>query len=148
VNLESVRQNKIDPNERDHCTPCKASEEDRFCEVAASPNSPNLTERGISKAMHFCSLFRNNLKNWKFGEGLPHNSCLERATIVRAQGASEDKKCEEQPTLPKANSAGCFGLIAILLLFLSGCVNSAYHPSYIISDKSHEEKSDASEGSR
>jgi len=48
VDLESVRQNKIDPNERDHCTPCKAREEDRFCEVAASPNSPNLTERGIT----------------------------------------------------------------------------------------------------
>src|SRR5690606_37890730 len=47
VNLDSARQSKIDLNERDHCTPCKASEEDRFCEAAASPNSQNLTERGI-----------------------------------------------------------------------------------------------------
>ncbi len=47
VNLDSARQSKIDLNERDHCTPCKASEEDRFCEAAASPNSQNLPARGI-----------------------------------------------------------------------------------------------------
>jgi DNA mismatch repair protein MutS len=49
VSLDSARQSKIDPNERDHCTPCKASEEDRFGKVAASPNSQNLTERGINE---------------------------------------------------------------------------------------------------
>jgi len=41
-----------------------------------------------------------------------------------------------------------FSLTAVLLLFLSGCVNSGYHPSYIISDKTHEEKSSLDEGSR
>ncbi len=47
-NLYSARQSKIDPNERWPCTPCKASEEDRFGAAAASTNSQNLTERGIS----------------------------------------------------------------------------------------------------
>ena len=46
-NLYSARQSKIDPNERWPCTPCKASEEDRFGAAAASTNSQNLTERGI-----------------------------------------------------------------------------------------------------
>ncbi len=48
VNLESAWHCKIDLNEGDHCTPCKATEEDRFCNAAASPNSQNLTERGIA----------------------------------------------------------------------------------------------------
>ena len=48
MNLGSARQSKIDTNERDHCTLCKASEEGRFCKATASPNSQNLTERGIA----------------------------------------------------------------------------------------------------
>ncbi len=40
-----------------------------------------------------------------------------------------------------------FSLVAFLFLFLSGCVDSGYHPSYIISDKTHEEKSNQSEES-
>ena len=47
VNLGSASQRKIDPNERDHCTSCKASEEDRFYAGVASPNSQNLPARGI-----------------------------------------------------------------------------------------------------
>ena len=47
VNLDLARQRQIDPNERDNCTLCKASEEDPFGEVTAGPNSHNLTERGI-----------------------------------------------------------------------------------------------------
>lgn len=39
-----------------------------------------------------------------------------------------------------------FPLIALLLVF-AGCVDSGYHPSYIISDKSHEENSDQNEES-
>lgn len=39
-------------------------------------------------------------------------------------------------------------LLAAFLLFLSGCVDSGYHPSYIISDKSHEEIANSEEGSR
>ena len=42
-------QSKIDLSEREHCTPCKASEEDRFGDAAARANSQNLTERGIHK---------------------------------------------------------------------------------------------------
>lgn len=33
-----------------------------------------------------------------------------------------------------------FLLPVVLFLYLSGCVDSGYNPSYIISDKSHEEK--------
>ncbi|MCC6128136.1 MAG: hypothetical protein IT584_02935, partial [Chlamydiae bacterium] len=47
VNLGLARQRKIDLNERDHCTLCKTSEEDRFYKAVASPNSQNLTARGI-----------------------------------------------------------------------------------------------------
>ncbi len=48
MNLHSARQSKIDLNKRWPCTPCKASEEDRFCEAAASLNSQSITERGIN----------------------------------------------------------------------------------------------------
>ena len=47
VNLRSARQSKIGPNEQDHCTPCKVSEEDRFFAVAASPNPQSLPACGI-----------------------------------------------------------------------------------------------------
>ena len=47
VNLGSASQRKIDPNERGHCTSCKASEEGRFYAGVASPNSQNLPARGI-----------------------------------------------------------------------------------------------------
>jgi len=32
-------------------------------------------------------------KSWEFGKTVAQIFCLERATIVQAQGASEDKKC-------------------------------------------------------
>jgi len=40
-----------------------------------------------------------------------------------------------------------FAFITVLMLFLSGCCDSGYHPAYIISDKSHEEGGEDS-GSR
>ncbi len=49
VQYRAARQSKIDLNERWPCTPCKASEEDRFGAAAASTNSQNLTERGINR---------------------------------------------------------------------------------------------------
>ncbi len=49
VNLGCARQSRIDPNEEDHSRVGKADEEDRFCKVAASPNSHNLTEHGKEK---------------------------------------------------------------------------------------------------
>jgi len=50
------------------------------------------------------------LKNRKFDKKAPHNSCLERATIVRAQGASEDKNYEEKLTLSKNDFSSSFGI--------------------------------------
>jgi hypothetical protein len=40
-----------------------------------------------------------------------------------------------------------FSFIALLFLVFAGCVDSGYHPSYIISDKSHEEYAEQSEES-
>ncbi|CRX37403.1 hypothetical protein ELAC_0039 [Estrella lausannensis] len=36
-------------------------------------------------------LYRNNLKNWKFGQEGLKNFCPERATIAERQGASENE---------------------------------------------------------
>ncbi len=53
VNLDSAKQSKIEENfvralnEEPHCQIGKGDEEDRFCEVAASPNSQNLSGRSI-----------------------------------------------------------------------------------------------------
>jgi hypothetical protein len=43
------------------------------------------------------------LKNWEFDKKASQNSDLERATIVRAQGASEDENFEKKPTQSKTN---------------------------------------------
>jgi hypothetical protein len=43
------------------------------------------------------------LENWNFGKAAAQIFCLERATIVRVQGASEDKKFAAEPTQPNSN---------------------------------------------
>ena len=51
VNLDSARQSQIEAPRSERGVPSprgKGDEEDRFGEVAASPNSPNLTERRIT----------------------------------------------------------------------------------------------------
>ena len=48
VNLGAARESKIDPNEEHHSRIGKGDEKDRFCELVASANSPNLTEGGIT----------------------------------------------------------------------------------------------------
>ena len=53
-------------------------------------------------------LYRNNLKNREFDKEASQNSHLEQATIVRAQGASEDENFEKKPTPSKTDSSGCF----------------------------------------
>jgi hypothetical protein len=58
----------------------------------------------------YIEIYRKNLKNRGFGKEASQNSSLEQATIVRAQGASEDKDFEKQPTLPKTDSSGSFGI--------------------------------------
>ena len=55
-------------------------------------------------------LYRNNLQNREFGKKAPQNFDSERATIADRQGASENRNFEEKPTLPKTDSAGCFGI--------------------------------------
>ena|GEM_PF-634142 len=55
-------------------------------------------------------LYRNNLKNREFDKEASQNSHLERATIVRAQGASEEENFEKKPTPSKTDSSGCFGI--------------------------------------
>jgi uncharacterized protein len=56
------------------------------------------------------SLYRNNLKNREFDKEASQNSHLERATIVRAQGSSEEDNFENKPTPSKTDSSGCFGI--------------------------------------
>lgn len=53
--------------------------------------------------------YRNDLKNREFGKEAPQNSHLERANIVREQGASEDENFEGKPTMPKTDSSSHFG---------------------------------------
>ena len=55
-------------------------------------------------------IYRNNLKNRAFDKEASQNSHLEQATIVRAQGASEDESFEKKPTPSKTDSSGCFGI--------------------------------------
>jgi hypothetical protein len=51
------------------------------------------------------------LKNWEFEKEAPQNFCLERVTIVQAQGTSEGENFEEKPTLSKINSSSSLGII-------------------------------------
>jgi len=48
-------------------------------------------------------LYTTCLKNWEFDKKASQNSDLKRATIVRAQGASEDENFEKKPTQSKTN---------------------------------------------
>jgi hypothetical protein len=48
-------------------------------------------------------LYTTCLKNWEFDKKASQNSDLEQATIVRAQGASEDENFEKKPTQSKTN---------------------------------------------
>ena len=62
------------------------------------------------------SVYRNNLKNRVFDKKALRNSCLERETIVREQGSSEDKNCEVKPTPSETDSSGCFGIDSTLII--------------------------------
>jgi hypothetical protein len=55
-------------------------------------------------------LYRNNLKDQEFDKEASLNSHLESATIVPAQGASEDESLEKKPTPSKTDPSGCFGI--------------------------------------
>ena len=71
VNLGSARQSKMPPTERDHCTPCKTSEEGPFCKASAGPNPENLKERG-KKTMLSVSAIQNGtvIDHIRHGQGL------------------------------------------------------------------------------
>ena len=62
MNLDSARQSQIEAlsSERGGPSPRgKGDEEDRFGELAASPNSPNLTERRIALKPPFLQAARS-----------------------------------------------------------------------------------------
>ncbi|HEY2809859.1 MAG TPA: sugar transferase [Rhabdochlamydiaceae bacterium] len=67
-------------------------------------------------------LYRNGLKNRGFGKEASQNSYLEPASIVQAQGASEDKNFEKEPTLSKTDSSGYFGIKRGFDILVSSCV--------------------------
>ena len=55
-------------------------------------------------------VYRNKLQNLEFDKEAPQNSDLERATIAKEQGASEDQNFEVQLTPSKTDSSVCFGI--------------------------------------
>lgn len=63
-------------------------------------------------------LYRSKLKNREFDKEAPQNSDLERVTIAREQGASEDLNFEGQPTSSKTDSSVCFGILHFILALL------------------------------
>ena len=63
-------------------------------------------------------LYRKYLKNWNLTRRLRKFFCLERATIVRAQGSSEDKKFAAKPTKPNFIFSNTFGIFLKLTLFV------------------------------
>jgi exodeoxyribonuclease VII small subunit len=48
ANLDSMRQSRTDPQEEPHSQMGKGDQKGQSCKVAASPNSQNLTERGVT----------------------------------------------------------------------------------------------------
>jgi len=98
------------------------------------------------------------LKNWEFDKKASQNSDLERATIVRAQGASEDKNFEKKPTQSKTNFSNtlCILLVGALLAWTGHlclkqtrgfalykiCSSLPFNPEFETSSLSEEENKD------
>jgi len=59
-------------------------------------------------------IYTTYLKNWEFDKKASQNSDLERATIVRAQGASEDENFEKKPTQSKTNFSDTLCINAVI----------------------------------
>ena len=135
VNLGSASQRKIDPNERDHCTSCKASEEDRFYAGVANPNSQNLPARGIKVPEADLVLRLRDLKKcfsspWKFYLEKKLNiyfeefeeedwSDFEMSPLQRSQLLKEGLSSSIEPVLDRLEKkhllpAGLFGKVASL----------------------------------
>ena len=77
VNLDSAKQSQIEAKRSDRRSPApsgQGEEEDPFGKVAASPNSPNLTECGISKFL-----------KWKPQEAQNYNDCCRSNVAVRGR---------------------------------------------------------------
>ncbi|HSX03781.1 MAG TPA: AAA family ATPase [Rhabdochlamydiaceae bacterium] len=55
--------------------------------------------------------YPKNLETWKFDEKRPQNSDLERVTIAREQGASEDQNFEVKSTQSKTNFRSSLGML-------------------------------------
>src|SRR5579862_1916524 len=70
----------------------------------------SLTNKKLLSSESSFFLYRNNLKNREVDKEAFQNSHLERATIVRAQGTSEEENFEKKPTPSKTDSSGCFGI--------------------------------------
>ena len=74
-------------------------------------------------------IYRNNLKNRESGKECPQNLHLERATIARRQGASENASFEATTTPLETDFSSCFGIILQFLL-ISCCVCLEAAPSH------------------
>ncbi|HEY2810218.1 MAG TPA: DNA polymerase III subunit gamma/tau [Rhabdochlamydiaceae bacterium] len=89
----------------------KQEEEKEAPAIPAASAEPTV-ERAIHKQQKE-EACQNNLKNREFGEETSQNPLLEQAPIVRAQGASEEENFEKEPTLPKTDATGYFGIPVI-----------------------------------
>jgi hypothetical protein len=75
----------------------------------------------VSKCTNFTkfnsrAIYPNNFKNWEFDKKAPQHFELERVTIAREQGASEDQNFEVKPTPSKTNFRSCLGIASALIV--------------------------------
>jgi hypothetical protein len=62
------------------------------------------------KTSNGSDVYQNNLKNRDFGKKGSQNFHSERGTIAERQDPSENANSEVNPTQPKTDSSGCFGI--------------------------------------
>src|SRR5579862_5558247 len=73
-------------------------------------------------------IYRKCLKNWNLARRLRKFFCLERATIVRAQGASEDENFEKKPTQSKTNFSDTLCIISFFFFWIPLSIFSQVYP--------------------
>ncbi|HSX03757.1 MAG TPA: cytochrome D1 domain-containing protein [Rhabdochlamydiaceae bacterium] len=71
-------------------------------------------------------LYPKNFENWNFDKKAPRNSDLERVTIAREQGASEDQNFEVKPTQSKTNFRSSLGILTLLFLLISSALSADF----------------------
>lgn len=79
-------------------------------------------------------IYPNNFENGEFDKEAPQSFDLERVTIAREQGASEDQNFEVKPTSSKTNFRSCLGIYPIfffMIFFLHPIFSTPYSIVFI-----------------